>query len=149
VNNVLNVTVIVTSTRRVTLTFLGQPRDHPLFPHDASASSKIMFSPAYDRAYLDGSTLHCNTANIVTNATGGLLIDWELSIESTPFQPTVRASFPFLVLHSIFFYCRQHGNSCPLPSLHTSQDGRESVGHALIALLCVTTYIYTGLQFGS
>jgi hypothetical protein len=51
-----------------------------------------------------------NTANIVTNATGGLLIDWEISSESTPFDRRCVPLFHFLGWIQHFFYRRQHNN---------------------------------------
>ncbi|KIM39245.1 hypothetical protein M413DRAFT_447193 [Hebeloma cylindrosporum] len=46
---------------------------------------------AHDSAYFDAQILHCNIniANIVTSATGrGLLVDWELSVETRSFRTT-------------------------------------------------------------
>jgi hypothetical protein len=59
-----------------------------------SAPSKITFflRKAHDRAYFDAHILHrnVNITNVLTSATGrGLLVDWDLSIESTSVRPMV------------------------------------------------------------
>ncbi|KIM39246.1 hypothetical protein M413DRAFT_447194 [Hebeloma cylindrosporum] len=77
---------------------------------------------AHDSAYFDAQILHCNIniANIVTSATGrGLLIDWEISIESKSFRPTGT------------WQCMSAAVLRKPERIQTIEDDRESAVHTL------------------